>query len=132
MIILQHIPAIISALLLAAHFLRGGHLVMTLICLAMPLLLISPTKARIRLYQTFLILSALVWIFAAADIALDRIAAGMPWIRMAIILGIVTILNIAAALLFETKRMRARYRAPNNEPSVGREDVTLETPDQKK
>lgn len=110
MIVLQHIPAVLSAILLAAHFLRNGRLTAALICLIMPFLLVTATKARARLYQAFLALGALVWMFTAAEMALERMAAGKPWIRMAVIMGTVILWNVAAAFLFETKTMRGRYR----------------------
>jgi hypothetical protein len=117
MIVLQHIPPILSAILLAAHFMRDGHALLLLVCLGMPLLLISPTKTRIRIYQFFLVVGALVWASTAVGIAAERLASGRPWMRMAVIIGVVTLWTLWSAWLFETKRMRKRYLPDEGEGS---------------
>jgi hypothetical protein len=104
------IPAVLSCLLLAAHFLRQGSMFLTGVSLAVPLLLFIRHRAIVRLMQVILIIAALEWVRTAVVSAEKRIDAGDPWQRMAIILGAVALWTIGSALLFETPPLRRRYR----------------------
>jgi hypothetical protein len=93
------IPMLISLLTLAAHFFRGGNLVMVLICCAAPWLMVLRRVWATRLLQVILLLGALEWVRTALEIATVRQETGMAWMRMAIILGSVAVWTLISGLL---------------------------------
>ena len=98
---------ILSALLIAAHCLRAGLLALVALALAFPLLLVAKRAWATRLVQGLLVLAGAEWVRALLVLAAERRAAEHPWIRMAVILGVVAALTFAAAVL-----LRAPTRAP--------------------
>ena len=94
------IPAILSFLLLAAHFLRSGNLLLVALSLAMiPLLLVRRRWATIAA-QTVLLLGAIEWLFAMNTLVYDRVADHEPWLRgMIILLSVAAFTMLAAVLL---------------------------------
>jgi hypothetical protein len=99
---LRTVGVILSALLLGAHFLRSGQLFLVILCLALPLLLfVSHHRAGTAL-RAVLFLGALEWVRTAAFLMRDRLIMGEPWLRMVIILGIVSLFTLGAALLART------------------------------
>jgi len=110
MTFLLFLPVILSALLLAAHFLRGGHLLPVAACLAVGLLLAARRRWVARLVQAGLLLGALEWVRTLVAIVIARRLAGSPWARLALILGGVALLTAASALVFRSAPMRRRYR----------------------
>jgi len=119
---IRRIPAVLSALLLGAHFLRGGDLAWTGISLTLPLLLFVRSPWAIRVVQVSLVTAAGVWVLAAVEIARMRLAEGRPWIRMACILGAVMLLSLWSAWLLQGLPPRQshprqdRQQATNGEP----------------
>ncbi len=103
------LPVILSALVMGAHFLRGGHLGGVLFCLAALFLLTIREAWAARLMQLLLLLGALVWIWTMVDLAGIRRSLGEPWIRMAVILSSVALFTAASGLVFQTARMKLRY-----------------------
>lgn len=102
-------PVVLSTLVLAAHFLRGGHVaVVLLVLLTLPLLLVRRPWAR-RVVQAVLVLGALEWVRTLVSLVQLRAMLGQPWTRMAVILGSVALVTLLSALLLETRRVRARY-----------------------
>lgn len=103
------IPVFLSLLLLAAHFFRAGQMVLAVI----PLLLFVPLVLRERwvpwLVQTVLLLGALEWVWTLYTVAQIRIAHGMDWQRMAIILGAVALFTALSSLVFRSRGLRQRY-----------------------
>ncbi len=104
------LPAVISFLLLAAHFYRAGWLVLAGACLAMPLLLLLQRTWVPRLFQVLLLLGALEWLRTLYLFAAMRIAFGEPWTRLAVILGAVALFTALSALVFRSRGLRAYYR----------------------
>jgi len=99
------IPMLISMLMLAAHFFRNGELLLVLICCASPGLMIFRRRWATRLLQIILLLGAIEWVRTAMSIATVRREEGMPWMRMAVILGSVAAWTlISGMLLFLSSR----------------------------
>ena len=98
MIFLKVLPVIISALLLAAHFLRGGLLPLVVFSLAFPLLLLFGNKWITRVVQAILILGALEWLLTLLLLIDQRQATGRSWTVAAVILGAVALFTAASAL----------------------------------
>lgn len=102
------LPTVLSALLLGAHFLRSGNLVLVAACAAFPLVLLFRREWAVRATQAFLAVAAGTWAWTAFTIAERRIEAGQPWARMAAILGVVALLAVIAALLLQLAGTRTR------------------------
>ena len=104
-------PALAFAVL-AAHFYRAGAWIPVAIVVALlPLHFIRAPWAA-RTLQACLILGALEWILTAARLVALRESMGQPWTRLAIILGTVALATALCALVFETRRLRARFGLP--------------------
>ena len=106
---MSFVPIVLSILILAAHFLRGGGLLVAVCVLG--LLAILPLRRRwvARLLQVVLGLGALEWLRTLVVLAMRRSEQGEPFLRMVVILGIVVLVTLASALLFETAKLRRFY-----------------------
>ena len=104
------IPVFLSGLVMAAHFLRSGNLILVLACLAFPWLVLIRKTWVPRLLQVALGLGAISWLWTLVEIAQTRMAVGAPWVRMALILGAVALVTALSGLVFETRSLRARYQ----------------------
>lgn len=103
------LPVLLSYVLLAAHFLRTGNLIMVAVSLGLPFLLFVPRAWSARLLQLGLVLGAAQWVWTLVTLAQARRLAGGPWIRMAVILGAVAAVTLLSALVFRAKALRDRY-----------------------
>jgi len=112
------LPASLSALVLGAHFLRRGDLGLVVACLVLLGLLFVRRLWAARLVQLALIAGAFEWLRTLAALLPARRAAGEPWLRLAAILGGVALLAVLGAALFETRRLRERYRGSRPPGSV--------------
>lgn len=109
MIALQLLPVVLSLLVLAAHFLRAGNLLMVVLLLALLALLAVPRSWAARAVQVALALGTLEWVSTLVRLARARSAAGEPALRMGLILGAVALLTGLSALVFQSARLRRRY-----------------------
>jgi hypothetical protein len=107
--VLRLLPVILSLLVLGAHFYRAGHPALTLVCVALPLLLLLRRSWIPRLFQVVLLLGALEWLRTLYGLAAMRIAFGEPWTRLAVILAAVALFTGLSGLVFNNRRLRARY-----------------------
>lgn len=99
----------LAFLLLAAHALRGHGPGAALGWLAWtPLLFLRQAWAR-RALQLALAAGFMIWLDASADLVALRQAMGLPWLRLAAIMGAVTGLTGAAVLCLESDRFRRRF-----------------------
>jgi hypothetical protein len=106
---LRLLPVFLSALVLAAHFLRGGRLLGVAICLAALLILLVRESWAARSMQVLLVLGSLEWIRTTLALVAERRSLGAPWIRMAAILAGVALFTAASALVFQGTRLKRRY-----------------------
>ncbi len=102
------VPGLALALL-GAHFYRAGSWPLMLACVVLVALLAWPRAWVARLVQACLFAGALEWAWTAYAFVQQRIAMGQPWTRLALILGAVTLLTAASALVFRSERLRARF-----------------------
>ena len=110
MVFLSLTPAVLSLLLLAAHFSRAGLLPLSLLSLALIALVFIPRRWAALTLQVVLVLGALEWVRTIVVLVQVRMDAGMPAIRMALILGCVVLVTLGAAALFRTSRLQQRFR----------------------
>jgi hypothetical protein len=96
---LRMTPAVISFLLLGAHFFRSESLVLAGACALAPLLL--PVKKRgVRFFlKALLFLGAVVWAQTAFILVQHRLAIGAPWLRLLAIMGGLVLFTLYAGTL---------------------------------
>lgn len=111
--VIRLLPVFLSSLLMAAHCLRSGSSVLAGCSLAFPFLLLVPQKWAARTVQICLLIGMLEWFRTLYLIANQRIEMGMPWTRLAIILGSVAIFTGASACVFFMKPLMVQYKIEN-------------------
>ena len=117
--VLCTLPAVMSALILGAHFLRSDWIVIAAICTLAPLLLLTGKTWAIRIVQLLLTVGVFIWIDAGLSIYKERLALGMPWLRMALIIGAVGLASLGSAVLLERQLSR------EHTPGDGTSDPTI-------
>lgn len=107
---LQLLPVGISLLLIGAHFLRRGDLILvglSLVCMGF-LFVKKPFFAR--LIQVVLVLATVEWIYTTYVFASIRMENGLPYVRLVIILSVVACLTLSSAGVFFLKTQKDRYQ----------------------
>lgn len=104
------LPAVVSFLLIAAHFLRASHFLLVGLALILPCLLLVRRRWVARTLQLALAFAALEWVRTAVVICRERMALGEPCLRTVLILGAVIALTLGSAVIFYSPTMRKRYR----------------------
>ncbi len=102
-------PAL-SALVLAAHFFRAGQWAGVAAALALLVLLAVPRRWAARLAQAGLLLGGAEWMRTLVRLVAERREEHAAYTRLAVILGAVAVGTAASALVFESRRLRERYR----------------------
>ncbi len=103
------IPVFLSLLVLGAHGLRVQFIPLLVACVVLLGLLSVPKRWVMRVVQVVLVAGGLEWVRMILVYMNQRQATGEPWLRMAIILGVVAAITAGSAALFETKTLRRRY-----------------------
>lgn len=104
------IAPVASLLLLAAHCLRSYGLVPALACLMLAALPLFRRSWVPRTVQLVLAVGTIEWCVTTIVFVQERIALGRPWTRLALILGALTVLTAASALVFRHPALRARFQ----------------------
>lgn len=104
------LPVIISLLFMAAHFYRAGLLPVAAIVSVAPFLLFVHHRLVVRIIQTLLAIGSIEWIMTLSRLVSMRQAMGMPWIRLALILGAVSMITFGSVFMFRLKSLRIRYK----------------------
>ena len=107
---LRLLPAVLSIFLLAAHFYRAGLIVPVFFVLASLFILLVRKPWAARIIQVELVLGGIEWIRTAVNFVQIRQAYNMPWLRLAIILGTVSLFTFISALIFRSRALKDRYR----------------------
>lgn len=108
--IVRIVPALLSVILLAAHFLRSGNVVVVGLVLASPLILLIPNHGAVRALQVLLALGFVEWMRTSYVLASMREAAGMPWARMMVILSAVGLFTLLSAVFLDGMARRRSLR----------------------
>ena len=108
--LLQLLPVCLSLLLLAAHFFRHSQLLLIGVCFGLLGALLIRHPATVKVVQGALLLAAVEWLRTAYLLVAARMAEGYPWTRLACILAVVVLLNIASIFVFRCKNLQERYR----------------------
>ena len=94
---------------MAAHLSRANMIVLMVICLLFPFILFWKSKISASIIQIVLVLFGLEWIRTLIYYARIRIENGEDWLRLALILGTVAILNFVTILIYRSTYMIERY-----------------------
>ncbi len=113
---MRRLPIVLAYLLLGAHFLRAGLLALTVACILAPLLLLIHRRWALIALQAGAYLGALIWLYTTIRLVQWRQATAQPWGRMLLILLVVTFFTVAAGLLLNSGKLKARYptRSPES------------------
>jgi hypothetical protein len=103
------LPLILSALLLAAHYLRSYSLIQVVLCLAAPFLLLIKRRWSLVVLQTLCTAAAFIWLYALYGIIQQRIQEGRSWMVSGIILVLVAIFNLLAGWLLNSRIVKDKY-----------------------
>lgn len=109
MSVLLLLPIVLSALVLAAHFLRAGNPALMLVPLSLVALVFVRRPMAARVIREGLWLGAFEWLRTLAVLVAERRVGGQPWGRLAVILVLVAAVTAAAPLTLSTRRLRRRY-----------------------
>ena len=106
---LRLLPVILSLLLLGAHFFRAGEMIVVYVAVILIFMLFIRKVWVPWLIQFALLLGAVEWLYTLAFVAQMRASQGMPWTRMAVIMGGVALFTALSGLVFRSKGLRKRY-----------------------
>ncbi len=107
---LLYAPIVLSFLLLGAHYLRYGNTLVVAGLVALMGLLFLRRWWVARLMQFVLAIGVFEWLRVMLMLVQERMAYGAPYLRLAVILGVVVAITLVAALLFQTRELKAFYR----------------------
>jgi hypothetical protein len=97
-------------LLLGAHFLRAENLSMVAAALFAVALLFVRHRWAARALQFALGLGALEWLRTLTLLAAERRAAGVPYLRMTLILASVALATALSLLAFRSRAVKKHFR----------------------
>ncbi|HFE64461.1 MAG TPA: hypothetical protein ENK14_08625 [Caldithrix sp.] len=116
MIVLRLLPVILSALLLAAHFLRFYGVESAVVVILLLLTLLIRKRWVLRMWQFFLFLGALIWIQTTVTLIQFRIALDLPWLRLAAIMGAVILFTTFSGIWLENKKIKRYFQNKIEKP----------------
>jgi hypothetical protein len=105
----QLLPVVLSLLVLSAHFLRAGNLVMVVVVLCFLGLLGVRRAWAARAVQVALLIGALEWVRTLAHLVALRAQEGQPALNLMLILGSVALVTGLSTLVFRAARLRRWY-----------------------
>lgn len=103
------LPVLISSVLIAAHFQRSGATIIACICLFITCLLFITRPWSVRIIQMLLILYALEWLRTLVNLVQIRLEYGLPWARLALILGGIALFTGLSTLVFRNPKLQKRF-----------------------
>jgi hypothetical protein len=103
------LPAVLSTLLIAAHFFRYQQYLAVALILVSPFLLLFKRSWSFRLYQGLLLLSSIEWFRTLNKLVQFRIEMGLPYMRLAIILSCVSLFTLFSAILLNKKGFLQKF-----------------------
>lgn len=114
-VFVQLLPAIVSLLVLGAHFLRSGSIILFFLTVALTFGLFIREPFMARVTQVALILATIEWGRYAIVFVSARMEAGQPWQRLAIIIGVVGLVSFASIFVFRTQAIKSMYHLDTDE-----------------
>jgi hypothetical protein len=103
------VPVVLSLLLLGAHFLRAGNLLVVLLVLVLVALVGVRRRWVARVLPAALVLGAVEWIRTTVQYVAERSSEGEPYVRLIVILGSVSLFTALSALAFVSAQLQGWY-----------------------
>jgi hypothetical protein len=110
MLALELLPAALSLLVLAAHFLRRGRIGLVIVPVVIVGLLFVRRRWAARAVQGALGVGLAVWLVTLYVLVSERLRTGRPVVRLALILGAVAAFTTASLLAFLASAVRRHFR----------------------
>lgn len=110
MIFLYLLPAISGFILLALHFFRSDNLLAALLSFLMLSLMCVRRPWAARTLQVCLLIGAAEWTRIAISLIITRNEMGEPFLRLAIILGAVSLFTALSSRGFRTDKIMAHFK----------------------
>jgi ferredoxin len=111
---MRYIPLVLSCLLLAGHHFRGGEPGLIGLWLTVPCALFLKRRWADKAVQLVMFAGAFEWALTVNTIVGVRQMVGLPYLRLTLILGGISLLTAASGLLLETAGRKRRL--PEREP----------------
>ena len=99
----------LSAILLAAHFLRTFTIIPMLICLAAPFILLIKKRWSLLTIQALTVVGAGIWLGTLNGIIQQRLFEGRSWTVSGIILGVVAGYTLLTGWLLNSPIVKEKY-----------------------
>jgi hypothetical protein len=112
---------LLALLLLAAHLLHAGVMPLAALAILLAGLLAVPRPWAARTLQAVLAVAVIEWILTTVGLAQQRLRHDEPYVRLAVILGSVTLFTALAAAAFQHPVLRAYFGLavkPADEPGT--------------
>ncbi len=90
-----------NSIAFSAHLSRVGLNGLAIILLAIPFVLFYKNKISIQIVQVYMIIAGIEWIRTMVSFIIKRIELNQPWLRLAVILGFVSILAFVSVFLLK-------------------------------
>lgn len=100
---------VLCALVLGAHYLRQGDLVLVALSLCSPLLFLLRRRWVLIVLQVLAYLAAVAWVQTTVILVLFRQHIGEPWHKAAVILGTVALVTALTGVLLNSRAITSRY-----------------------
>ena len=104
------LPVIISIAFLSAHYYRAGFLPLVIIISLSLLVLLVRQSWAVRVIQVELFIGGIEWIRTVYNLVMARQSMDMPWVRLALILGAVSLVSFCSICIFRAGSLKTRYR----------------------
>ena len=108
---------VLALLLLAAHLVHSGLMPLAALAILLVGLLAVPRPWAARTLQVVLAVAVIEWILTTVGLAQLRLRHNEPYVRLAVILGSVTLFTALAACVFQHRVLRAYFGLPATPPT---------------
>ncbi len=113
------IPIYLSFMIIGAHFLRNRLIGVALMCFAAGFALQIKRKWVANVFTILLVIISIDWVSTAFNFYMERKMKGEPYMRMLIIIGVVSLISLCSTLIFKQKKMKERYSANSGASLAG-------------
>lgn len=115
MLIVRLLPTIFSTLIVTAHIMRFYGLEAAILVLLLLATLFIRNLWTLKFWQILHGVFVVMWINVSIDFIQTRMAFNTPWVRLALIMAVVTLFTVFSGFWLENKKIKLAYNHKNNE-----------------